>query len=86
MEHATLQWLDTARGPYAVIAQADGALTDGAETVLCKSVQESAAPLLYADAEVRSNTGRHALYKPDYAPDTLLSLSLIHISEPTRPY
>lgn len=73
MEHATLQWLDTARGPYAVIAQADGALTDGAETVLCKSVQESAAPLLYADAEVRSNTGRHALYKPDYAPDTLLS-------------
>ena len=27
MEHATLQWLDTACGPYAVIVQADGALT-----------------------------------------------------------
>lgn len=72
MDAASFQWLDTVCGPYALLCQTEGMLLPGAETILCGAVRETGAPLLYADAAIRTGKDELPLYKPDFAPDTLL--------------
>jgi len=72
-----LQWIETARGRYAVVMQRDGRLLPETETLLRATVLRSGADLLYADAAIETLNGISPVYKPDYAPDTLLSYDYV---------